>query len=231
MAKYAGRGDLDEAHDAAWAGLGRAGTWLTGAERIAVAREARRARAERGLALMPEEPPGEGLDAGTCEVARRVGGAPGTIDRAWFDSLVPKEIDDARYVESVGVVARSVSIDVFDRGVGAPQRVYPDPSPGEPRRTRPASAVIEEAWVASIPNGEAGGDEGKTLYGAVPMPNVCRALSLVPDEAQSANRLGDLRYVEIPKMGDPAYDPGRGISRSQIELVAGRVSAINECFY
>jgi hypothetical protein len=37
------REDLAAAHDRAWARLARAGTWWTGAERVAIAAEARRA--------------------------------------------------------------------------------------------------------------------------------------------------------------------------------------------
>jgi hypothetical protein len=39
------------------------------------------------------------------------------------------------------------------------------------------------------------------------------------------------QYVPIEQVPDPSADPGRALSRAQIELVAGRVSALNECFY
>ena len=57
-----------------------------------------------------------------------------------------------------------------------------------------------------------------------------RALSLVPDEVRSWIKVANVQYV----MGDLlnfAADTGRAIDRAQMELVAGRVSAINECFY
>ena len=63
------------------------------------------------------------------------------------------------------------------------------------------------------------------------MPNVIRALSLVPPDAALAIRQCEAQYIEIPNVIDATYEPGRGLSRAQIELIAGRVSAINECFY
>jgi hypothetical protein len=38
-------------------------------------------------------------------------------------------------------------------------------------------------------------------------------------------------YVPLPFMGQPGKETGRAIDRMQVELVAGRVSSHNECFY
>ena len=61
-------------------------------------------------------------------------------------------------------------------------------------------------------------------------PNIMRALSLVPDEVRALRRLSHAHYVPNGKLQDAAYD-GRELDRVQMELVAARVSALNECFY
>jgi hypothetical protein len=68
------------------------------------------------------------------------------------------------------------------------------------------------------------------LYGGSPfVPNIARALSSVPDHARVLQLLARSHYLAIAEMGDPTK--GRAIDRLQIELVAARVSALNECFY
>ena len=60
-------------------------------------------------------------------------------------------------------------------------------------------------------------------------PNVIRALSLVPAEVRSWQALGGAQYLSPERM--MSMETGRALDRAQIELVAGRVSALNECFY
>ena len=68
------------------------------------------------------------------------------------------------------------------------------------------------------------------LYDAAPLvPNIARALSCVPDHVRSLQRLTRSHYLPLADIGNPMK--GRAIDRMQIELVAARVSAINECFY
>ncbi len=224
------REDIESIHSAIWSALGRPGTWWTAAQRIGIAREARRARAERGLAPVPSEPVEPTLPAIAVDVARRIGGDPASLDEVWFGD-VRDRLSDAEYVELAAIVVQTVSVDVFCRGLGLPLHAYPEPAAGEPSYERPVEAVEEEAWVPTVPAGEAGGEVGAALYRGEPMPNVIRALSLVPADAELAIRQCEAQYLEIPQVTDPGFDPGRGLSRPQIELIAGRVSAINQCFY
>ncbi len=60
-------------------------------------------------------------------------------------------------------------------------------------------------------------------------PAVVRALSLVPDEVRSWQQLASAQYLSLESM--TAMETSRAIDRAQMELVAGRVSALNECFY
>ena len=224
------RPEISAVHRDIWAALGRPGSWWTSAQRIGIAREARRARAERGLAPPVEEAVEPTLPEAAVEAARRIGGDPASLDEGWFGS-VRDRLSDAEYVELAAIVVQTVSVDVFCRGLGVPLHAYPNPGAGEPSCERPATAVDEEAWIPTVPSGAAGGDTAHALYGGHDMPNVIRALSLVPPDAALAIRQCEAQYLEIPQVIDAGFEPERGLSRAQVELIAGRVSAINECFY
>ncbi len=226
---YPVRADLEETHQRVWESLARPGSWWTAAERIEIAREARRARAATGLAPAPG-PSATQLSEAAREVAQRVGGHPVTLERSWYDSIVPDRLSDAHYVEAVGVVVRTVSVDVFCRGLGIPLHDYPQPEAGAPSEERPKTARVDDAWVPMIPNGPDGGEEAKATFGGQ-NANVIRALSLVPAEVHGILDVGDHQYIRGPRVLDAKFEPGHGISRAQIELIAGRISAINECFY
>jgi hypothetical protein len=56
-----------------------------------------------------------------------------------------------------------------------------------------------------------------------------RAMSLVPDEVRGLVDLSAAHYLAPTAMMD--LSAGLSLDRAQIELIAGRVSALNECFY
>jgi hypothetical protein len=60
-------------------------------------------------------------------------------------------------------------------------------------------------------------------------PNVIRAMSLVPDAVRDLMTLSAVHYLPPERTVD--LREGRALGRPQMELVAGRVSALNECFY
>ena len=70
----------------------------------------------------------------------------------------------------------------------------------------------------------------KTVYVSADPTFIRRALSLVPDEACGLFDLVDAQYLPGAIMPDLTTQY-RAISRTQMELIAGRVSAINRCFY
>jgi hypothetical protein len=158
------------------------------------------------------------------DVAHRVSTDPGRLSRKWFDGVITAGIDDARYVEALGVIVRTVAIDAFCATIGAQLHALPEPVAGEPSRVRPGNVVDDGFWVPVQP-------QGAELYGGTMMPNVGRALSLVPREVEALLDIMPSHYVPMAHVPDPAYEPGRAIDRAQMELVAGRVSALNECFY
>jgi alkylhydroperoxidase family enzyme len=233
------REDLTAAHRRAWQRLAQAGNWWTGAERVAIAAEARKARqcklcAVRKDALSPHTIEGvldrnSTLPETAVDVIHRVTTDPRRLTKAWFArAMATHEISDAQYVEIIGEVVAIVSIDSFCWGVGVPLHPLPDPQPGEPSRYRPASAQLEAAWVPMIPVHEAVGAEAD-LWQVDRTANVIRAMSLVPDAVRQLLDLSDAHYICMENFMDLTW--GRSLSRAQTELIAGRVSALRECFY
>jgi alkylhydroperoxidase family enzyme len=237
-APVAVRADLPEAHRRAWRRLAAPGTWWTGEERVAIAAETRNAArcglcGRRKAALSPHTVEGEhdGLGAlpeAAVEVIHRVVTDPGRLSRAWFEKTLASGLSDAQYVEIVGVVVTVVSIDSFCRALGVPAETLPEPEPGEPSRRRPPAARPNGAWVAMIPQGREAGPDAD-LYGAGRAVNVIRAMSLVPDEVRGLKDLNAVHYLATDRMMD--LRAGCALDRAQMELIAGRVSALNECFY
>jgi hypothetical protein len=233
------RPDLPEAHRRAWAHVARPGSFLDGAQRVAVAREVRsawkcalcRARAD---ALSPEHVRGEhdtasDLSDAAVELIHRVTTDPGRLSRRWFDSLRAGGLDEGEYVEILGVLVTVVSIDQFCRGLGLPLHELPEPQPGAPSRRRPPGLVDGGAWVAMLDPRRVDAAE-RDLFPAGRTGNVIRALSLVPDEVRNLVQLSQAHYLRQEEMMDLAR--GRGaLDRAQVELVAGRISALRECFY
>ena len=61
--------------------------------------------------------------------------------------------------------------------------------------------------------------------------NVLRALTLVPNALRDWKALSTAQYLSIEGMGNFIGQKDRAINRMQMELIAGRVSSYNECFY
>ena len=80
-----------------------------------------------------------------------------------------------------------------------------------------------------IAPGDAAGPEADLYGGADFVPNIVRALSAVPDEVRVLRQLSQTHYLPLGGLRDPSAR--RSLDRMQIELVAARVSALNECFY
>lgn len=216
--------EIAASHREAWALLARPGTWWTAAERLAIAGRARELFSVRGTppwlrqrddsGTDPSTTPSDAmLTAETLAVVDKITLDAGGTDREWASSAMA-DIGDGAYVELIAVVATIVMIDVFAEAVGVERAPLPSPEPGEPSRTRP----------------EGLGDIGAHVPVLDPFPaaNVARALSLVPE----ANKL--FRCVSVPTYSAPGFSSLQWetpLSRPQVELVASRVAAMNECFY
>lgn len=235
---YKVRDDLAAAHRRVWERLAHAGTWFDGATRVKIAGETRHARgcslcARQKAALSPfaidgaHDSLGE-LPAGWVEIIHRIVADPGRLTRRWSENMRASVIEDTEYVELVSIVAHVTAIDVFARGLGIAEHPLPEPVPGEPTRYRPAEARQAEAWLPNIAWAEAGPNEKDFCHGRE--SSIRRALTLVPDEARSFFDLGAHQYLPGEAMREFSKKV-RAITRAQIELLAGRVSAINQCTY
>ncbi len=237
------RPELTASHDRVWRGLAAPGTWLTGAERVDVARALRVAREcplcqARKAALSPagvegrHEPSPPDMPAARLELAHKLATDPGRITRSWMQALVADGMTDAEYVEISGLVSAVLVVDTFHAAIGLPLRPLPQPEAGEPTRRRPRTAVLEDAYVPMVP---ADGlvDDYEDLYDTTAfVPNVHRAFSLVPDATRVANDLMASHYFPyemVTRYTDADHD--YAIEKTQIELVAARVSRHNDCFY
>src|SRR5215813_15216284 len=63
-----------------------------------------------------------------------------------------------------------------------------------------------------------------------PAANIMKAMSLVPDEVRSFFDIVSHQYQGPLEMRDVSHEY-RAISHAQIELLAARVSALNQCLY
>ena len=235
------RADLVEAHQQLWQKLAEPGTWWTGVERVAIAAEVRKAWTcilctERKAALSASAVEGQHDTNGTLpppvvEMIHRITTDPGRLSKDWYECLREDGLQEAQYVEALGVVVRTVAIDSFCRGIGIAPHPLPTPILGEPSRRRPTHAELQDAWVPMIPNGQESGPDAD-LYWGQPVPNVIRAMSLVPDEVRaSLHVLIVTHYLGFAQAMEAGNNGGRALSRAQMELLASRVSALNECFY
>lgn len=233
------REEIPAADARAWQRLSKPGSWWSGEERVAIAAEVRHARSctfcrERKQALSPNAVQGEHESLGklppaAVEVVHRITTDPARLSRTWYRDVISRGLSPEQYVEIVGIVVTLVSIDSFCRALGAELHPLPDPEPGAPTNRRPSGARDQGAWVPMVPH-DALDPEDADLYGGRAAPNVVRAMSLVPDEVRGLRELSGAYYLPLHQVvGDTKA--GRSISRPQIELIAGRVSALNECFY
>jgi hypothetical protein len=241
------RDDIIAAHVVAWDRIANPGTWFDGATRVAIAAETRNAPhcalcARRKQALSPFGIDGQHDSLGALpermvEQIHRIVTDPGRLTRKWYEEVLASGTPDTEYVEIVGVVVTVVSLDTFCRALGIPAHPLPAPVPGEPLRRRPATARQRgEAWVPMIHpkdlDGELDTPEERKLakyWGGV-LANIRRALSLVPEEAYAWFQLVETQYLPGKAMRDFANEY-RAITHAQIELIAGRVSVLNQCFY
>jgi hypothetical protein len=228
------RADLPEV----WADIGKPGTWLTAERRVAIAAEARNAThcalcAERKAALSPFTVKGEHDSLGDLpdnyvELIHRVMTDSGRLSRKWHEAVVATGITKGEYVEAVGVIVCTVAVDTFHRGIGMDPPPLPEAQAGEPTPYTPPGLEHELAYVPTIDPKRIGPDEAP-IYAGGPA-HIRRALTSVPETARTFWKMANVLYLPGHQMRD--FDNEfRAITHAQIELVAGRVSAINQCVY
>ena len=230
---------LAAALDEAWRRLANPGTWWTGAERIAIAAEVRNAATcplckARKAAPSPYGLPGEHRSLGALppeavEAIHRITTDASRITGRWVRGLAEGPLGEERYVEIVALVAIVTALDTFDVALGRLPRLLPEPRPGTPSRHRPAGAERDLAFVATLAPGRVspGDPNPYPLHGD---KNIHRAVSLVPQSVIDFFDLDVELYLKDQEIRDFATEY-RAITHAQIELIAGRASAMNRCFY
>lgn len=188
-----------------WEALAAAGTWFTGQEQIAIAYEARNARAGR-------LPTGD-LPTAVTDASRRIAIEAWTIRPADIAAWAEAGLRAEAYVEIVSIVARLAALDTAAFGLGLDDPVLPQPVDGEPSQTVITDAVIDQGWVP-------------TVGAAHPLT----ALTAVPGGLELQFDIHDTLYISLEQMGDPLSERD-GATRAQIELAAARTSYLNECFF
>lgn len=233
------RGDLIDAHERAWAAIAAPGTWLTGARRVAVAAEIRRARscahcARILAALSPNGVAGAHeslgqLGAAEIELIHRVVGDPGRLSEKWSQDVLARGLAEGEYVEIVGLIAMVMMLDTFTRALGTRERALPAPLAGEPTRHRPAGAKKKAAWLPITEPEDATEADGP-MYPNPKAGYIYRGLSLVPQSLRDYWALANCHYLPGPVIYK--FDQCiRAIRRPQVEIIAARVSAMHQCVY
>jgi len=204
-------------HREVWAQLGRSGTWWTAAQMQAIAERARADFARRN------EPPWNRklstdpgcLPPGALAAIDKIATSASSIDGAWAQARV-EELGEGHYVELAAVTATVTMLDMFALAAG----VDPEPLP----------AIADDPGQPTQDYPDGLGDIGAHVRMLEPFPyaNVARALSLVPS-ANILFRTSSVPLYSAPGMGDLVWDTP--LARPQVELVASRVAALNECFY
>ena len=231
---YPIRDDIDTIHSNQLDQLGKPGTWGTAKQRLAIAQEVRNASYDAGLQELPEKESSRSstnLPEIVREVVQKLAVSPNDYLEDTYDKATENGLSDEEYVEIVGIVSRLTCMDIFARGIGVPLRPLPEPQQGEPSRKRPVTAKKEMAWVPTIPNLPEGGEDALELYGEGYKTYIVRGLSLVPDEVRKHLELEESQYLPMKNIFIPDYQHHEGFTRAQCEIVAGRVSALNECFF
>jgi len=216
---------IESAVDQAIESFGLAGDWLTAEQRIEAWQQVRDARTNeldraRASAISPNavegahEPAGS-LSAPAVEVLHRIASDPGRLTRSWANEMIA-ELGEETYVELVGLAAKASALDMFFWALHGEDAPLPTASiAAEPARDRPDDVGEVGAWVAQTT--------------AVTMANVSRSLSLVPVTNAAWIALVQAMYSRGAQFVEMEWD--RALSRPQVELVAARTTAENECFY
>jgi hypothetical protein len=215
MTKIPIREDILQARAMAWERLAGPGARFTGAQRVALAGLGRAARAQRDQPPWMRELPETEVEitSEACELATTIAADAHKIDRAWAHRMIDV-LGDVAYIEIVGILAFTTAADAFAEAMGIDHEPMPTPRDGKPDGSRPDGLADIGAHVV--------------MTDPFTGPNVARALSLAPGDQMAFFFVVGAMYG-AKDFNTLVWD--RPLSRPQVELVAARVSSINECFY
>ena len=193
--------EVAAAHTATLHSIAEPGAWWSGADGLAIARETRAAAGQHDSEDV--------LPPIAVEAIHRIRNDSGRLTRRWFDDLIDMGLQPEAYVELASVVASVVIIDTFAQGVGLPLPPLPEAVAGAPSFERSDDVVDAGAYLPLARKGRA---------------HILRSLGLVPSASQLFFRTFNPSYYMRPNQEF-------ALTRAQVELLASRVSAVNECFY
>lgn len=212
------RADLVASHRASLAHVAAPGARFDAARRVQIAAVAR----DAFLAADPSPPWARSFGDPVLDGAYRLARHAGTLTEQWYEQLVAGEPPDGLHpldwVEVVGIVVATVPPMAFARAIGAPLPALPDPQPGDP--TGEEAEELAPATLNWVP----------VAAPADQVASVVQALSALPAEWRNLWQLAEAQYMSDRQMDDPRWTRGT-LSRPQMELVAGRLSLIRECFF
>lgn len=219
---------IREAHEAAINRFAEPGTWLDSGSRVAILLETRAARScplclERKGALSPYTVKGNHqaqtrLTSDLVEVVHRITMDSGRLTRSWYQEITDAGISPETYVEVVGLVATSIILDSFGAALGAELAEPPVAKRGEPSRESNPDVIDAGAWVPILDL-----EQKETDLEIPTAPNIFRAMGLVPSAIE--------HFFSVMRSQYSLTEYEITLGRSQIELLAARVSSLNQCFY
>lgn len=208
------RADLAGAHEQSLAHVARPGSRLTADRRVQIAQVVRDAY----LVAEPSPPWVRPFGDPALDVAYRVARHAGTITEQWYEQIIGEGMHPLEWVEIIGIVVATVPPIAFARGIGAPLPAIPAPVDGTAHGREAAElAPATLNWVPVAAPADA-------------RASVVQALSALPDEWDNLWQLAAAQYMSDAQMADPLWNRGT-LSRPQMELAAGRISDIRECFF
>lgn len=208
------RADLMEAYASSWRHVAAPGAHFTAQERLRVAAVAR----DAFLSNDPSPPWVRPFGDPALDVAYRLARHAGTITQQWYEQIITEGMHPLEWVEVVGIVIATVPVVAFVRAAGLPLPELPSPEAGTPH-----GRMADELAPATLNWVPVAAPADRTA-------SVVQALSALPDEWDNLWRLAAAQYMSDAQMSDPAWNRGT-LSRPQMELTAGRISRIRECFF
>lgn len=195
------RADIGDVYRRFWDHLASPGGSLTGEQRVAIAAASR-------LSAPAEADLAEGLQQFAGHLMNDPATVTGDHVRAAADVS-----GDPQTVETIGIVCQLSAVDAFHAALDLDQPPLPNPKPGPP-------------------TGEITPDlKRRRTHVPVPPGPIPVTLDLVPAEGRMLEHMAGPMYMTYPDMEIPDFARTPGLNRSQMELVASRLSFHNECFY
>jgi hypothetical protein len=216
------RGDLQAAHSRVWRHVTEPGHWWTGAERRAAANVVLQAFNEQQptppWVAVADRLGYDELPALVVDALYRMTAHAHSLTESWYGHLTGSVLSEPAYVELCGIVMAVSAVASMHRSVGAVPPKFDDAIAGEVTPTMFPLDRSPRNWVPVRPPGGM-------------RASVVEALSAAPNEfALLWNHLAPAQYISDEEMVDLAWTRGT-LSRPQTELVAGRVSALRQCFF